>query len=257
MKLAWHPFIFDVPPTWEVIRHRNNPDEGQLHLADRHGEQMQIFWKRMKEAPAIAARLAELAGGGPRRRIVEHHGWQVSFGPPTFAARYDDTILLTLVFPLVATAPVRAILESYRPNHGPERHWAAFGLDCVLPAEFHPTEVKAMPALQVMHFENSRNESVTIHRYGMLALILGADDLATFFARTKGPRTQLRRTGTFRQAGKYPGVELSYRSRSGKLWGRGREGHVWIWQCDEFQRLYCLDQCGEPIRDLVEKVHCQ
>jgi len=227
MKLAWHPFIFDVPPTWEVIRHRNNPDEGQLHLADRHGEQMQVHWKRTKEPPAIQA-----------KRIVQYHGWQVSFGQPTFAGRHEDGMLLTLVFP---ADHGRAVMESYRPNNGPERHWAAFGLDCVLPAEFQPTDIKALPAMQVMRFEKSRHVSVTIHRYGMLRLI--EDEPPTFFARIK--RKPLQRAGTFRQAGKYPGEELTYRG-----------GRAWVWRCEELQRLYCLDQTGDTPA-LVEQVHCQ
>ncbi len=238
MKLAWHPFIFDVPATWEVIRHRNNPDEGQLHLSDRHGEQLQVHWKRLKETPAIAAKLREL-GSGP---IVQHHGWQASFGQPTFAARYDDGLLLTVIFPVAPVPQARSILESYRANNGRERHWAAFGLDCLLPAEFQPTDIQALPAKQVMRFEKGRRESVTLHRYGMLALI--EDDPATFFARLK--RKPLQRAGNFHQASKYPGEELTYRG-----------GRVWIWRCEELQRLYCLDHCGEPIPNLVEKVHCQ
>lgn len=226
MKLAWHPFIFDIPATWEVIRHRNHPDDGQLHLADRHGEQMQVHWKRTKAPPAV------------KKKVVKYHGWQVSFGQPTFASRYDDGLLLTLVFP---ADEGRAVMESYRPNNGTERDWAIFGLEITLPAKFQPTEVEALPAKQVMRFERSRRESVTLHRYGMLGLI--ADEPATFFARIK--RKTLHRAGTFRQAGKYPGEELTYRG-----------GRVWVWRCEELQRLYCLDQTGDG-PGFVEQVICQ
>lgn len=223
MTLGWYSFLFDIPPTWEVIRHRNDPDEGRLHLADRHGEQMQVHWKRTKEAPAIQA-----------QPVVQLHGWQVHFGQPTYASRHEDGLLLTLVFP---TEPGRAVMESYRPNTG---HWAAFGLDIQLPAEFRPTEIKALPAAQVIEFAKGRRDSVTLHRYGMLGLI--EDEPASFFARIK--RKPLQRVGTFRQAGKYPGEELTYRG-----------GRVWVWRCEDLQRLYCLDQTGDE--PFVEKVHCQ
>jgi hypothetical protein len=242
MKLAWHWFILDVPATWEVIRHRNHADDGQFHLSDRHGEQLQVFWKRLKSPPALPARLCELAGNVPRHKIVEHHGWQICFGPPTFAARYDDPILLTLIFPAAQENQVRAVLESFRPNTGAEKHWAAFGLDCVLPAAYEPTDIRALPAAQVIRFEAGKHDSVTVHRYGMLGLI--EDPPAAFFARLK--RKPLHRAGAFMQASRYPGEKLTYRG-----------GCAWVWRCEELQRLYCVDQTGAEIPGLADKVHCQ
>jgi hypothetical protein len=281
-RLAWHHVIFDIPSTWEVIGHKKNADDGQLSVSDRYGEAMQVFWKRLKQAPAIEDRLVELAAANDpeseakpaiRKRLTECSGWRFLPSPepsaPAFAARFLDQtrVLLTVVFPPypgLDTRPLaRAVLESFRPNDGPDRDWAAFGLDVTLPAQFRLTEVRALPAMQVLSFENDRRDSISIHRYGMTSILLAGDDMATFFARVKGPRIQLRRRGVFGRPERYEGIELSYQSRGkeglSRLLGRKREGRVWLWHCEDRQRLYAIDHCARAANlrnDLVERVRC-
>src|SRR5436190_2196747 len=101
MLLAWHHLLFEIPTTWEVIAHSKNPEKGQLVLSDRHGETMQVFWKRVNEKLDVRRRLIDLAsasseGAGKeteiRKGIAEVSGWQMFESRdeklPTFAARY-------------------------------------------------------------------------------------------------------------------------------------------------------------------------
>lgn len=282
MTLAWHHFVFDVPATWEVIGHKNNADDGRLNISDRYGETMQVFWKRLRQTPAIEDRLVELAAANDseskpkptiRKRPIACNGWQFLPAPsetsPSFAARFLEAprVLLTVVFPPYPgtdTRPLaRAVLESFRPNDGPDRHWAAFGLEFTIPAEFHLTAVRALPAMQVMGFENERGDSITIHRYGMTSVLLAEDDMATFFARVKGSRFQLRRRGTFAATSRQEGIVLCYQTRGkeglSRMVGRRREGRVWLWRHDDRQRLYVIDHCARAAslrNDLAERVRC-
>lgn len=280
MILAWHHFLFDVPATWEVIGHKKNADDGRLNVSDRYGETMQVFWKRLRQTPAIEDRLVELAVANDseseaksaiRKRLVACNGWHFLPAPdassPSFAARFLDTerVLLTIAFPPYPGTDLRplarAVLESFRPNDGAERRWAAFGVDVTLPAGFRLTDVKALPAMQVLSFENDRRDSIAVHRYGMTSLLLADEDMATCFARGKGSRVQLRRRDSFRRDGRHEGVELSYQTRGreglSRLLGRKREGRVWLWHCADRQRLYAVDhvaRAGDLRADLVERV---
>jgi len=279
--LAWHHLQVQVPTSWEVIGFKKNPERGQLVLSDRHGETLQAFWQRLEEAPALPQRMLDLVrantdGDIPeteiRRGLETVAGWK-AFLPaepaqPCVAARYleTDRMLLALLFaPHAQRDPeqVRAILASFRPNREAERVWSAFGLTFTLPAAFQIAEASILPGLQVLRFENARSEAVTIHRYGMLSLLLAEEDMATFFARRKGRSTMLRRTGTFRRDGCHDGVELAYTTRgSGKsvfatLLARTWQGRVWIWRRNDQERLYCIDHHARPknlLAGLVERM---
>jgi len=280
VRLAWHHIILHIPETWEVIGYKKDPAEGQLVLADRAGEALNVHWKQMKSAPVIPRLLTDLVrlGREPktsqdedrlekkiRDRIREVHGWQVylpdvdnarPLHPPhraraAFAARFENTtgILILLVFPphpdTAAQEHILEILASFAPNDGAERTWAVFGLEFTLPATMELDEVVALPACQRLLFENRRGETVAIHRYGMLPAILAGDDPATFYARVKGRRTLLRRAGQFRKDGQHEGVELTYitRGKGGldSLLAGTWHGRVWLWRCDEEMRLYAID----------------
>jgi len=264
VPLAWHRIRFDVPCTWETVRYKNDPDDGAVILSDRHGETMQVYWRRPPGDPAVDRRLSELvaenlgegmAAAKARAALVSIADWRV-FVPrvrdvPVFAGRYlsEARILLQLTLPPHPNSDprkiVRELLASYRPNDGDRRRWAMFGIDITLPKEYAPSDISPLPAAQVVRFENRQGHSVALHRYGMLSRLLANETFETFFVRVTGRRRRLFRRSEFCQQGKYPGLGLAYSTR-GKggvtaLLSRRWEGSVWIWRCDDIQRLYCLD----------------
>lgn len=243
---------------------------------------MSVFWKRWKNSPMLTRGLVELArtnvgetwnDAAIQKSITEIQGWKV-FLPgipetPVFAARFvsGQNVLLTVAFPSRSNFPlhdqVRSILTSFQPNDAAQRRWSAFGLDVTLPEKMKLSDVQALPALQMMRFENDPGESITIHRYGMFPLILGDDDVATFFARRKGKRFLLRRESTFIKDGKYEGECLSYQPPGklgiSRLTGRARMGRVWLWSCDDLRRLYSVDCCARKNNlpeNLADSVQC-
>lgn len=281
--LAWHYMQLDVPADWEVIGFKKAAKTGELALSDRHGETMRVFWQQLPGTPALDERLIELVRTNTedkldelqiRKQLSDRHGWRV-FMPendelPAFAARYDPdgeaAVILTLP-PHPANRQhqwTSRILASFRPNAGAERRWAAFGIDVTLPQEYLLESVSALPAAQVLNFETKKEHSITIHRYGMLPLVLAEDDLPTFFSKVKGRRCLLYRVAEFRRDGRYPGVRLRYRTR-GKTGGfssliaRSWHGRVWMWRCDKQMRFYCVDHHApkKVLLDGVDKmVNC-
>lgn len=264
LALAWHHMLLDLPAHWEVIAYRKDPRSGEIALADRAGEALRAFWRVMDSRPTVTGPLIDLVAAQEnitldkseiRRRLVDVGDW-VAFFPrerdlPCFAALYHppEKVLLNLTFPphpdTADRAALRSVLRSWRPNDGPERRWAAFGLDVTLPGEMRLDAVSALPAAQLLTFENKREETVALHRYGMMPLALGGEDMCVFFARIKGRRTRLIRTGAFRKDDRYDGVILEYTTRGkgglDSLLARIWLGRVWIWLCDDLKRLYVVD----------------
>ncbi len=262
--VAWHHLQLDLPGHWEVVAYRKDPRNGEIALADRAGEALRAFWRVMQNRPVLKPPLIDLIAAQEeialdkteiRRRLVEIGDW-LAFLPrerelPCFAAYYHPPAqaLLNLTFPphpdTADRGLIRRILRSWRPNDGPERRWAAFGLDVTLPEAMRLDGVSAMPAAQVLTFENKREEVVALHRYGMVPLILGGDDLAGFCARIKGRRTALHRAGHFRKDDRHDGVILEYTTRGkgglDSLLARIWLGRIWVWRCDDSKRLYILD----------------
>lgn len=284
IRLAWHHFQFQVPETWEVIGYKKNPEKGQLLLSDRHGQTMQVYWQRMAEEPAVKSRLIDLVEANYekqlpakeiRRRVEAQAGWQ-AFLPrkpdmAVFAGRFlkKENVLLSLSFPPHPVqdnhTSAQHVMRTFKPNNGPEKAWAAFGLDFSLPAEWQPDAISPMPGMQTIYFENRREEEITVYRFGMVPLVLGDDDLATFFARVRGRRVSLNRRGTFTQDGTHPGVILSYQTR-GKTGGmmsllsRTWIGRIWVWRCDDIKRAFAIEQHAREknlLENLADRVKCQ
>lgn len=281
--LAWHHLTLDLPSHWEVIAYRKDPRNGEIALADRRGETLRAFWRVMHSRPTVTGPLVDLVDAQEgitlnkaeiRRRIVEMGDWEV-FLPrdrdmPCFAACYHppEQVLLNLTFPPHADtadrAVIRRIIESWKPNDGDERRWSAFGLDVTLPNEMYLNGVSALPAAQIISFENKRDETVTVHRYGMMPLALGGEDMTAFFARIKGRGTRLVRTGSFRKDDRYDGVILEYTTRGkggiDSLLARIWLGRVWIWMCEDLKRLYIIDHHApekKHIAGFPDRVRCR
>ena len=258
------------------MAYKKNAGDGQLILADRHGETIQTFWRTIAGAPKVPALLQRLVEENFPDRFNESKiraglqsmaGWDV-FVPPTadlpvFAGRYltDERSLLEVTLP---PHPNRnpALVQAYRPNTGSTRRWAAFGIDLEVPADYELDEVRPWPAAQVLRFEHRRGYSITAHRYGMSSRQLAHDTLESFFARVKGRAVRLYARREFLKDNRYPGVELSYGTRGTggitALLSPRWLGTVWVWRCDEQQRIFALDHHAPPkkvIPDLIERFH--
>ena len=279
VPFAWHHMALRVPEHWELIGFKKNPRDGRVVLADRNGETLQAFWKIIRQTPAVRQLLTSLVSKltegrisptEARRSIKEIAGWHVAMPRepelPLFAARWHESqrVLLNFTFPPHPDTAVRArvheILASWQPNDGPDRLWAAFGLEFTLPEAWRLDEVTALPACQVMRFEDRKGQTVAIHRYGMMPAILQGEDMPTFFARVRGRGAMLRRTGTFTKEGRHEGAELSYETRGKSGWSmlaRTWQGRVWLWRRDDLKRLYAIDHHAMKkhfIWDLAERV---
>ena len=278
VALAWHHLQFQIPATWEIIAYKKNCGDGQLVLADRSGETLQAYWRTVAGAPKVPALLQHLVEENFPNRFSDSKiraclksvaGWDL-FTPPTpdlpvFAGRYlpDERALLEVTLPPHpdrTPALVPELLQSYRLNNGPERHWAAFGIDLRVPADYELDEVRPWPAAQVLRFEHRRGYSITAHRYGMASRQLAHNTLESFFARVKDRSLRLYKKRDFLKDNRYPGVELGYGTRGTggitALLSPRWLGTVWVWHCEEQQRIYALDQHAPPkkaLPDLIEK----
>jgi hypothetical protein len=274
-RLGWHHLCLSVPAAWEVVRYRNQPDDGQLALADRHGEALVVFWHRAPKAPDLARAMAAVATPGPAGQppaAAPCGEWLLHLPPtpdqPAYAGRHLATpgVLLVLVFPAHPqrqAAGVRQVLDSFQPNDGEERVWAAFGLDLTLPAAWRLAEIEALPACQRFTFETRHEETISLARFGLASRLLVQDDLATFAAHRKGRRTQLRRAGPVPRPDGAPGELFTYHQRGsgrallGALLARTWEGRLWAWHRPDRERLWLLDHLARPrhaLLDLPERV---
>jgi hypothetical protein len=285
VRLAWFHFILHVPARWEVVGYKRDPNKGQLFLSDRRGPTLMIHWRRQghrTKGVSVDRRLLTQAKGNYEQQGMEEPGeaklrkrvrsvgeW-TAFLPtepvlPALAGLYvpETRILLNLIFPPHpdnSEARIRRILNSYEPNIGPERAWAAFGMDFTVPESMDLIQVQAMPAAQTFLFENRREESLSFHRYGLLDRLLAQDDMASFFARIKGQQTLLYRGEEFEKDG-CPGLTLHYTTRGsggiGSLMARKWDGRVLAWYSKERQRLYYIDNNARPknmLGDLAERM---
>lgn len=282
-RLAWHHFIFETPSDWETLGYRNDPIKGQIVLANRRGEVLHIFWRQLKEKTGVRNRLVNVAlelsededlkAGEIRKSIVEQHGWQV-YHPkrenhPTLAGRCEDDtkVLMYLVFPphpdTREKLVIDRLLKSYEQNEGDELVWAFIGVDVTMPAEYELKKIEALPAAQVLHFENNRGEKAFVHRYGLVDQLLSNIDMAKFYAGLN-KRKNFYNDGNFYYKDKYPGVKLKYTTR-GKggleaMTARTWQGRAWVWRCDDLQRLYCVDTNAledHLLWDLPDRVRCR
>ena len=280
VALAWHHLQFQIPATWEIVAYKKSAGDGQLVLADRHGETLQAFWRKVAGAPKVPTLLQHLVEENfPKRfseskiraRLQSIAVWD-AFVPPTadlpvFAGRYlpDERILLEVTLPPhPGRTPelVQSLFQSYRLNNEPLRHWAAFGIDLQVPADYELDEVRPWPAAQVLRFEHRRGYSITAHRYGMALRQLASNTLDSFFARVKGRGVRLYKKREFLKDGRHPGVELGYGTRGTggitALLSPRWLGTVWVWHCVDQQRIYALDHhapLNKALPDLIERFH--
>ncbi|MEI8312445.1 MAG: hypothetical protein WCH98_16970 [Verrucomicrobiota bacterium] len=251
-RLGWHHLCVEIPDAWEVIGYGTQRRDGRLLLSDPRGETLQVHWKTLKRAPNLRNRLQAWKDTVPHDggvRFREVGSWavcEVDDGP-LLAARHDAgaRILLTMAFSAHAredagAAGLDAILRSYRENCGERRTWAAFGIDVTLPGDWELDSVEAWPAAQRLHFSRRRGERVSVHRYGMLPVLLAGDTDEAFYARMKGASALLRVEGPW---GK--GLALSYQAAQSGLMNvfRGTSlGLAWLWRESGLERLYVFDQ---------------
>jgi len=274
-RLGWHHLCLDLPPAWEVIRFRNQAEDGQLALANRRGEALAAFWHRAPRVPELAraiAAVAQVGEQGTPPAVVPCGEWLLHLpdepGLPAFAGRHLAAagVLLVLVFPPHPDrhpALLHQVLASYAPNDGPERRWAAFGLDITLPAAWRLAELEALPACQRFTFETRHEEAISLARFGLASRLLAHDDLATFAARRKGRRTRLRRAGPAPRPDGAPGELFTYDQRGsgrailGALLARVWEGRLWAWHRPDCERVWLLDHLARPrhaLADLPQRV---
>jgi len=278
--LAWYYLQFDVPQSWEVIKYRKNPVDGQLVLSDRYGETMQVFWKKMNEKPVVARRLTELiktnlegeTTDSVLSRIEVQENWRIyrhdSRRFPSFAGMFleeEKILLLVMIAPHKRHDPRRIIdkiLATYKPNNGDERCWALAGLQVTLPKEYVLDQIQLVPAAQRISFETKKGYTAVVSRFGMRSVYLSQQSLESFIGNMKGKDTRLLLKNQLKKDDQYPAVELRYYTKGTgsiltSLLARKWVGQIFAWESIDHERIYTIENHareGRGISDLMDRM---
>lgn len=204
MRLAWHEFMFDLPPDWEVTRYSIGAPVGRFEFANRTGGLGRLSWEQSKRMPDDQRMVAEYY----RRHMdkhqpdkVDHEGtisteqigkFYVGYrneGEPCQAITYlkHPGVILMWLFPDYTPRRLaevwKPILESFEPNSRLWRVWSGFGFEFALPCEFELEQAQVLPADVWMEFQHKNLHRVDIHRWGLPRELLRHSDLAGFAAR--------------------------------------------------------------------------
>lgn len=269
MRLAWYDFSFDLPETWETSRYSIAAPVGRFEFLDRNGPLGRLSWETSKRLPDQDRILAEYhrrylqqndedkVGGFKGIKTLTVGRFKVGFrhaGEPCQAVLYLPECKKTLlwVFPDYSEKLMKQvwtpILESFQPNSGPVREWAAFGIACRLPAEFEVERAICRPADVWMEFQHKNMHRVDLHRWGLPRELLRDRDMEAFVRRVvanQEGRVLSARKSTFRGMESVE-VQTEIRGTKGmdRLFSSYWKGTGRIWHDQDEKRLYACMQAG-------------
>ena len=267
--LAWIHGSFRIPGDWEITHFATSEAEGRLDFANRHGHQARLAWQPCKRTPdcerimsafyeryllresreevkAFSGLRTEPAG----RFLLGYHTPE----NPSQAALYREakrTLLIWTFPPCPGESPAkrwRPLLDSFAPNDGPWREWAAFGLHFFLPRGFALEAVTCFPANVSLTFENAAGQRCACHRWGIPGELLRGTDLAGFYRKViaaDGGRVLSTQPGDYRgMASVAATIERPGARGVERLYGAAWKGSGRIWHNTEERRLCAFEQSG-------------
>ena len=278
MRLGWYDFVFDLPDDWEITRYATAAPSGRVEFMNRHGTLGRISWEGCKKLPDEERILTEYHSryllqfdkdefqgfsGIQTERIGPFLLGYRNPGEPCQAVAHlpDCKKMLMWVFPDYSPERLktvwRPILESFVANDAAWREWAAFGIQCKLPAGFELESAACKPADVWFAFQHKNMHRIDVHRWGLPRELLRSWDLDAYFRhvlRGAGVRVTHSAATTWRGMAS---VEISMETRGTRGMDRLHGGH-WlgkgrIWHNTEEKRLYAWIQAAPKKVALFEE----
>lgn len=211
-----------VPNAWIMRRHSLSVDGGQVILADRRAQRMELSWQCPRLEPDVPHSLenaiAKLRGEQPGRKINQlpsiknWMGLVYGENPRIYRALHFDRthrVLLQATLSLdgnreTTHAWIRQILASTSVTARPEdaTRWTAFGIDCTVPSSCMLTDVRVVPMDAQFRFKNRsgdrlrrRSASFRARRLGMARDWFDGNMEAWVRGRALGPEPTLHTEG--------------------------------------------------------------
>lgn len=277
--LAWHGFVFALPPGWEVTAFRLDPKRGEFRFHERLIDRGQLTWVRMVARPDIEGLARDIvdrqlrsAGRSEVGAEVQRLGpWLIAKtarGEPFQALAWiaHDQRLLHWTFPAwegdggdAKSQPWRALLASLVAEPGDTLRWELFGAVVLLPRRFAPVEVDARPGVIRIEYADPAGVSVTARRFGLARSLLAERPLAAWVQRSlhadRGRIEQVQESAR----GGHPAVRAAFsiigeRTFDRVAWRRW-PGEAWWWHDVAANRILALEQVGPPSAPRVDLSH--
>lgn len=275
---AWMGVRFDLPADWAIVRHGLDPRQGQLTLADRRRQRIQLNWRTLDSEPDLQ-RMAEDYRARQReqdpecdvnllrqvrhwRGTVRHaDGGATLTRAMTYSDDHDRLIEVVAIEDERSRAAgwdVRDWLQSVSVDAAGEdaTHWRAFGLDVHLPDDgpWRLRRARVLPMDVTLVFEKpeaSRHRIpavVRVRRQAMASDWL-SDDLDAHLRQTVDGQaletTEPRITA--HAAAAVVGLEAG--PRVSRWAGRLRAIHAEAWHCEESDTVFSLVRLWPRRRD--------
>jgi hypothetical protein len=269
MRLAWYNLDFELPDDWEISRYSIANPVGRFEFVSRAGNLGRLSWETSKRVPDEDRILTEYhrqylqryeedkVAGFSGIKTTKIGRFRVGYrykGEPCQALLYLPECKKTLlwVFPDYSSARLtrdwKPILESFKPNSGHIRRWAAFGINCALPEGFELEKAICRPADVWLEFQHKNMHRVDLHRWGLPDELLRGRDMEAFVRKvvnSQEGRVLSARKRTFRGM---DAVELKTEIRGTKgmdrLFSSYWQGEGKIWHHTAEKRLYAVMQAG-------------
>ena len=269
MQLAWYDFSFELPDSWEASRYSTAAPTGRFEFADRNGNLGRLSWEHGKRIPDEERILTEYHRQYLQRydedKVKGFNGiktqrfgrFKVGYrngGEPCQALLHlpECGKSLLWVFPDYSeerlTRVWAEILESFKPNSGATRAWAAFGIACSLPAGFEVEKAICRPADVWIEFQHKNLHRVDIHRWGLPRELLRNSDMETLIRRVVASQEGRVLTATKSTFRGMESLELTTEIRGTKgmdrLFSSYWRGVGRIWHDTQNKRLHAYMQAG-------------
>jgi len=273
--LAWHGFVFDLPPGWEVTAYRLDPKRGEFRFHERLVDRGQLTWVRMAGKPDLEGLARDIidrqlrsSGRQDVGATVERLGpWllaRAGRGEPFQALAWiaHDQRLLHWTFPIWEDGkeqPWRALLASLVAEPGDAVRWTLFGASVQLPRRFAPVEVDARPGVIRIELADAAGVSITVRRFGLARSLLAERPLQAWLRRSMfADRARLEQVQETvrggRQAVRAAFTMIGERTFDRVAWRRW-PGEAWWWHDEPANRILALEQVGPPSAPRVDLAH--
>lgn len=288
-QIEWMGIRFDVPARWSIIRHSLAPDRGNLALADRYRQRLQVIWTQCRKRPDLAkmisdhrSRQQESDSDAVFRPLKAVSGWRGLSRERepgvwlTRAAHYDPQTkrLVEVILLSRDDEPgdlLHQVLRSLSVVSPPRdaTRWCAFGLDVTVPVDWRLVKAQIKPADVTLKFRwvkpNSKNDGrvtrksreATIRRLAMAESWY--EDPEHFYLR-RGNITDLRL-----QPARFAGHDATAASGIEKgpplkrFLGWLRQRHDLLWRCRQDNAIYhilTLAPASDPGNPQQFQVRC-
>ncbi len=267
----WLGLEFDVPPSWEIVRHTTSALRGSLTLIDRRRQRLEVRWSDCQQAPDIERLVADFKSQvqGDKGKLLEpENGFRglvseaLNGELTTRAVRWDAATKRLLELTVLASEGdppelLSRLLGSVQSSRGHAERYSAFDVDVELPQGLSIAQATVKPADVLLEFEETHAEGkkrasqlASVHRFGMADTWFSGDLGALI--RRENARSRLafseRRHGPHQAcfaSGRAAGAVLP------RMLGLVPERRVLAWMCRERNSLFLVTTSSKKKRPLL------